>query len=284
MGARLIGHSISLDGDIGVNFYMELADNIANSDTAYMHFTIPTGSGTTAQNVLAKDAKQVTSGGKTYYVFKCQVAAKEMTSEIKAQITDGDRSGTEYSYSVKEYADYLLEHAEEREDWSNAVPIVKAMLNYGAYSQIYFEKNPTALANAVLTDEEKALPDVNISTAEPIIALPDGVTFEGATLSLKSETTLSLYFTADSQPEFSCGDYTVEPVHNGRHYAARIRGIAAKHIGDSFTLNVGSGSITYSPLNYIAKALNGGTEDENLINAVKALYWYWKAADAYFPE
>ena len=284
IGARVVGHSISLDGDIGVKLYMELAGSIANSKTAKMHFTIPTGSGTTAQDVFVKDAGRVTYGDKTYYVFKCQVAVKEMSSEIKAQIINGEDFGEEYTYSVREYADYLLEHAEEREDWSNAVPIVKAMINYGAYSQIYFEKNPTALANAVLTDEEKALPDVNISTAEPIIALPDGVTFEGATLSLKSETTLSLYFTADSQPEFSCGDYTVEPVHNGRHYAARIRGIAAKHIGDSFTLNVGSGSITYSPLNYIAKALNGGTEDENLINAVKALYWYWKAADAYFPE
>ena len=280
----LVGHSISLDGDIGVNFYTLLSDDIANSDTAYMHFTIPTGSGTTTQDVLVKDARQVTSGDKTYYVFKCQVAAKEMTSVIKAQIIDGENVGEEYTYSVKEYADYLLEHAEEREDWSNAVPIVKAMLNYGAYSQIYFDKNPTALANAGLTDREKALADVNISQADPIINLPDGVTFEGATLSLKSETTLSLYFTADSQPEFSCGDYTVEPVQNGRYYVARIRGIAAKHIGDTFTLNVGSGSITYSPLNYIANALNGGTEDENLINSVKALYWYWQAADAYFPE
>nr|WP_316624637.1 hypothetical protein [uncultured Ruminococcus sp.] len=284
IGARLIGHSISLDGDIGVNFYMELADNIANSDTAYMHFTIPKNGEPDTKDIMVSDARKVESGDKTYYVFKCQVAAKEMTSVIKAQIIDGYRSGTEYTYSVKEYADYLLEHAEEREDWSNAVPIVKAMINYGAYSQIYFDKNPTDLANAGLTDEEKALADVDISAADPIIDPPDGVTFVGATLSLKSETTLSLYFTADSQPEFSCGDYTVEPVQNGRYYAARIRGIAAKHIGDTFTLNVGSGSITYSPLNYIANTLNGGTEDENLINAVKALYWYWKAADAYFPD
>ena len=285
MGARLVGHSISLDGDIGVNFYMELADNIANSDTAYMHFTIPTGSGTTTQDVLVKDARQVTSGDKTYYVFKCQVAAKEMTSEIKAQIIDGDKHGEIYTYSVKEYADYLIGHAEESEEWAKAVPLVKAMLNYGAYSQIYFDKNPTALANADLTDEDKTLGDVAINIAEPAIGkLPDGVTFEGATLSLKSETSLSLYFKSDADLEFSCGGYTVEKATSGEYQIARIRGIAAKHIGDTFTLNVGSGSITYSPLNYIANALNGGTEDENLINAVKALYWYRQAADAYFPE
>ena len=75
IGARVVGHSISLDGDIGVNLYMELAGSIANSETAKMHFTIPTGSGTTAQDVFVKDARQVTYGDKTYYVFKCQVAA-----------------------------------------------------------------------------------------------------------------------------------------------------------------------------------------------------------------
>lgn len=42
LGTKIVGHSISLDGDIAVNFYMELSDSvIAHKDTAYMHFTIP---------------------------------------------------------------------------------------------------------------------------------------------------------------------------------------------------------------------------------------------------
>lgn len=44
VGARLVGHSVSLEGDIGVNFYMMLSDEIAASNTAYMLFTIPNGS------------------------------------------------------------------------------------------------------------------------------------------------------------------------------------------------------------------------------------------------
>lgn len=294
LGARLVGHSISLDGDIAVNFYMELSDSvIAHKDTAYMHFTIPVGSGTTEQKMLVKDALIKEWNGKDYYVFKCRVAAKEMTSEIKAQIIDGDQNGTEYTYSVKKYADYLIEYADEREDLAAAVPLVKKILNYGAYAQIYFDKNPGTLVNEIMDETEKELGDVTITAPETAFDLPDGVTFEGATLSLKSETTLSLYFKSDTTLTFSCGDYTVETAASGGYQIARIRGIKAKHIGNTFTLTVNGGTVTYSPLNYCNSVLPDSTaspdeaqnqQDEKLQNVVKALYQYWQAADAYFPE
>ena len=41
MGSRLAGHSVSLEGDIAVNFYMELSNDIAASQTAYMQFSVP---------------------------------------------------------------------------------------------------------------------------------------------------------------------------------------------------------------------------------------------------
>ncbi len=291
IGTKLAGHSISLDGDIGVNFYMELSADTAGSDTAYMHFTIPTGSSTSEQKIFVKDARPVKLGAKTYYVFKCQVAAKEMTSQIKAQIIDGENLGTEYTYSVRDYADYLLEHAAEREDWTKAVPLVKAMLNYGAYSQLNFDKNPTDLANTGLTEKERTLGDVSIDIADPITDnLPEGTTFEGATLSLKSETTLSLYFKSNTDLEFSCNGYTVEKATSGDYQIARIRGIKAKHIGDVFSLNVNGTTVTYSPLNYCkniltpsaATADEAQTQDEKLVSVVKALCLYWQAANSYF--
>lgn len=282
IGARLIGHSLSLDGDIGVNFYMELSDAVAHSDTATMHFTIPQNGKSDTQDIKVSDARKVKSGDKTYYVFKCQVAAKEMTSEIKAQIIDGEKQGTEYTYSVKEYADYLLAHTGERADLAKAAPLVKALLNYSAYTQIYFDRNPGKLANADLTEAEKELGEVSIDAADPVINLPEGVSFAGATLSLKSETTLSLYFKSASALSFSCDGYTVETVKSGGYQIARIRGIKAKHIGSTFSLNVNGATVKYSPLNYCKNALSGGTDDVNLLNAVKALYLYWQAADGYF--
>ena len=284
VGAELYGYTLSLDGDIGINFYMELSDAVAKSSTAKMHFTIPKNGDPDTKDIKVSEATQVEMGGKTYYVFKCQVAAKEMTSDITAQIIDGDKHGELYTYSVKKYADYLIAHAEENAEWAKAVPLVKALLNYGTYTQIYFDKNPGMLANVGLTEEEKALGEVTVNVSDyDDSGLPAGVTFGGATLSLKSETTLSLFFKSDSTLTFSCDGYKVETVKNGEYQVARIRGIKSAHIGDMLKLKVnGIEAVTYSPLNYIKEALNGGTDDVNLQNAVKALYLYWDAAQAYF--
>ncbi len=287
VGARVVGHSISLDGDIAVNFYMELSDNVlAHKDTAYMHFTIPVGNGTTEQSILVKDATKKESGGKAYYVFKCRVAAKEMTSEIQAQLIDGSEAGTEYTYSVKEYADYLINNESNNATYARAVPLVKKMLNYGAYAQIYFDKNPTNLANKDLPEEDKALGDVTITPPETSFDLPDGVTFEGATLSLKSETSLSLYFKSDTKLAFSAKGKTVDRAASGGYQIARIRDISANELSNNVALTVtageASGSASYSPMNYFYKVLNGSSDDENLKNALKALYVYAQEAKKYF--
>ena len=51
IGERLAGYSLSLDGDIAVKFYMELADEVAGSDDAYMQFIIPNGTKTITEKI-----------------------------------------------------------------------------------------------------------------------------------------------------------------------------------------------------------------------------------------
>ena len=194
----LVGHTLSLKGNIGVNFYMDLDETVANSDTAYMYFTIP-GDTLTYQTVYVKEqpdaslphAEKQTVGDKTYYVFPCSVAAKEMGSAITAQIIDGDIQGKKYAYSVKHYAEYLFAHADaegtdEQKAYAKALPLVQEMLQYGSYARAYF-------------DDQELSDILNVEIPETFASitsnLPDNDTFEGATLSLKSETTLSLYFT-----------------------------------------------------------------------------------------
>ena len=284
IGEQLYGNSLSLEGDIGVNFYMMLADDIASSETAYMQFTTPAGSKTETKTVLVKDAAKKVINGKTYYVFKCNVSAKDMASEIKAQIIDGDKAGTTYTYSVKDYADYLLEH-NEVEEYAKAAPLVKKMLNYGAASQTYFGIEGTA-ANAELDDADKALGKVSIPYSfkySDNATLPEGVTFEGATLSLKSETTLSLYFKGlPVDTKFTCDGKTVETAKNGEYVVARIRGISSNELEGNFTVTFTGGSVTYNAMTYCYNVLNGGTDDKNLQNVCKALYLYAEEARKYF--
>ena len=266
-----------------------------------MLFTIPNGDNPYTAKVYVNEQSDATlphavKNG-NYYVFKCNVAAKEMTSQIKAQIYDGETPlGNEYNYSVEDYANYLLSNADEygtpeQQEYYRAAPLVRAMLRYGAYAKEYFDKTNTL----------DPLDYVNINIDDPVIReFPEGTTFDGATLSLKSKTTLSLYLTSDVEGlTFTCvensadgqpvREMTVENVKTEAGYIARIRDIAASELKNNFTLTVKNGetelgTITYSPMNYCYKALHGGTTDERLQNVSKALYWYSEAAIDYFGK
>ena len=284
---RLTGHSLSLEGDIGVNFYTLLSDNIANSATAYMHFTIPNGDKTSTQDVLVSDARTVTSGDVTYHIFKCQVAAKEIDSQIKAQIIDGETVGEEYTYSVREYADYLLNNANENGTdeqivYAEAAPLVEKMMNYGEYAKAYFGDSSLEDIGGVVIPDRFATFTSN---------LPDDA-LAGASLSLRSQTTLSLYFN-NTLADVSCVDEkgterTVENTTSGDYQVIRIRNIAAKELQYNYTVSVtidGTAySITYSPMNYCYNVLNGSSDDAKLQNVVKALYLYSQAANEYFGK
>ncbi|HRR77304.1 MAG TPA: carbohydrate-binding domain-containing protein [Ruminococcus sp.] len=289
LGEHLYGHSITLDGGIGVNFYVELTDELLESKTAEMVFTVPNGTKTDTQTLLVKDviankSNSVVSGGRTYYKFKCSISAKDMASTITAQLVDGEKSGKKYTYSVKDYAEYILEH-NEVEEYAKATPLVKAMLNYGAASQTYFGIEGTA-ANVGLDDADKALGNVTIPEKykynDANTTLPTGMTFEGATLSLKSETTLSLYFKGlPEDTEFTCNGKIVETAKNGKYVVARIRGIKANELENDFTVTFEDGSVKYSAMTYCYNVLNGGSDEDNLKNVCKALYLYAEEASKY---
>lgn len=87
---------------------------------------------------------------------------------------------------------------------------------------------------------------------------------------------------------FSCEGKTIKKEHAGTEWVARIRGITAKELGNDFTLTVSdgtnTGSVTYSPMTYCYNVISRGTNDENLPTVVKALYWYWQNAAAYFAD
>lgn len=274
VGARLAGHTLSLEGDIGVNFYMELDETIAADPGAYMHFSIPSGSQMLDRNVMVQDAKR---DGK-YYIFKCNVAAKEMQSVIGAQIVSGGPVGKRYEYSVQQYADYLLGHVDENEIYAEAAPLVRAMLTYGEHARTYFDESVTAVDAAVFDNE---IPESGCT----VTGIGDSL-FDGATLSLKSTTTLSLYFKSSQPLTFSCAGCTPEIVRSGSEYAVRIRNIASDKLDQPFTVTVsdgvGTGSVRYSPLTYCYRAAS--SDNQKLVNTVKALYQFFLAAKDYFTE
>ena len=195
IGAKLAGYSLSLTGNIGVNFYMELSDQIIADKDAYMQFTLPNG---TITKVLVSEAQTNTTinAEKTYYRFPCEVASYEMTQDIKAQMFDGNgKCGKEYTYTVRDYAQYLIDHVDLYQD---AYPFAVAMLNYGACSQKYFNKAVDELANKYLTLDEQEIPDRFEDYIDHFVAkkAENEVLgqFAGLSMVLKSETTLNIFY------------------------------------------------------------------------------------------
>ena len=269
IGAKLAGYSLSLSGNIGVNFYMELSDEVVADDKAYMQFTLPNGE---KPQVEVSEAEKVTLDNKEYYVFSCEVAAKEMDDIITAQIITADGKGVAYKYTVREYAEYILDEANGYDD--NTKAVVSAMLSYGDYAKAYFsgeELTATSEINAVTSDmlAGYAMTESGI--------LPEGIEYYGSTLLLESETTIRHYFKVTEGTDISAYNMT----EKGGYYYIQCSDIPAGSLGTAQDISVGEYTISYSPMSYAYAALNSDSTSDNLKNLVKALYIYYQNAYAY---
>ena len=176
------------------------------------------------------------------------------------------------TYSVRGYADYILDDANGFGDTAKA--LVKAMLNYGAASQTYFDYNIGNLANAGIEVTAAAVPaegskfDISGSVA--------GLDFCGASLVHKDKIAVRFYFTG-SVEGVDFGAYTVNE-KNGKYYI-EIGDINPQDMDKDITVTVNNSlTISYSPLDYITRIYAKGGNSAAL---VQALYRYYLAAENY---
>ncbi len=282
---HLCGYKLSMGGNIGVNFYMTLGDDVLNnSDTAYMQFTI---NGTT-QTVKVSEAARDGS----YYIFRCDTVAKEMTDTITAQmyLSAGNPDGDAYTYSVRDYAVYILNHQSSFD--AKTVAVVKAMLNYGASAQKLFNYKTDNLANSILSDSDQKIPYANpsdMSFASPVKAVNSDISLAKVSLSLKTVITMKLYFAGDTTGvDFYIGSDKLTTSKSGSYTVVTIEGIYTQYLAEGIQVKAYSGetllgSVSYAPMNYCYNAL---TSSESVITpelkeVVSALYYFNRALIQY---
>lgn len=289
----LKGLSLSLSDDIGLNFVMQLSDSLLiDKDNAYVEFT-PEGSKKFTR-VYLKDADKVNYNGTDCYSFKCRVNAAEMTKKVNAVLHCNDWTGQTYSYSVYDYASKILAEPESSEYKSSAL-LIKAMLNYGGYAQIYFNENTDALANKglynktndpVLTTNTTVSKDYNYAVFNNNM----GVSFIGGSLVLNSGTDLKLYYGIDDKNvahniNVSVNGQNVAPEYDGTIMCVRVPDISISSLGDTYNVKISVNgkeiNQKYSAMTYMYKALNAQNSNTKLNNVVKALYLYNEAAKQY---
>ena len=289
------GYTLSLGGDIGVNFYTIMPEGVVD-DRDYIMFSIDDINA--KQIVYVKDARIVVKDGVTYYVFKCQVPAKNMTSVINADFYMNGQKVIHHWYSVINYANQILMNQSYYQD---AVPLVTAMLNYGAYAQLYFNYRTDALANANVYNGDYPFDTV---TADSInrpydsskTILPAGLTASSVSLTLESNTSLKIYFTDNTNKKLTFKlvdgnrEITLTPTNSGGRKVIRISGLSADRLNEDFKIKVyvegdsNEYSITYSPMTYAYNVLYrepDAVRTEELRNLMKSLYLFNQAAIAY---
>lgn len=309
---QLEGCTVSLGGNIAVNFHMRLSTEAIEDPSTRMIFSVPDGGSTYEVEVPISEARISDEG---YYVFTCEVAAKEMTSVIKGQVVTDDAQGDVHEYSVKEYAEYILREAENESyaggiagaasdttitncsdsgeitaenKYSTAASLVKAMLNYGANAQLYFGHNTDNLANDTeyMTEADKTLNEkLYLGEYEyKCYGSEEGVVYYGSSLSLKSETSIKHYFEVKEGIDISSLIVTVngepaELVASGDKYILKVTDIPAQNLDDMFIARVGGITLNYGALSYGNTAM--GTAKDTLKNLVRAMYAYNLEAEAY---
>ena len=301
----IAGHTLSLDGNIAINFYLDpsaagLTAADVNSGNLSYSFAWVDQADTKAKVDVAEQARQsqaftVSDDGK-YIIVTCHVCAAEMTCGVNASFTLGNKTESEV-YSVRKYGDSVLNPTAEwlakyktqypdntAKSYNNLAALVTKMLDYGAKAQTVFGIKTGDPANTGLDYTMSSdTPDFDAAIQKPNGRLADnpassdfyGENFKAPSLVFLDYSTLKLYF------ENKDGSLSTSGLTKwNNYYYIKHENIAASQLDTLQTFTVSGKTFRYSALDY-AKVLATSANTDNA-NLAKALYWYNQAANAYF--
>ena len=299
---KVVASSISLEGKVAVNLFLDIPATVLQDEAAYVDFVKEDGS---VVRAMVQDLKNnaVEVNGKTVYRATVEMVAREMTDTITPTYYVTNLETNEYdvkedrSYRVTDYAQYILDHASEFKP--EAVAVVKAMLNYGSEAQKQFEYKTSTLANAMLSEEDRNVSDVDDHVFDEYGVVKEGsltgLEYFGSSVLLKSETSISHYFTLAEGMNIE--DYTftikgttdtvVKPELIKGKYVIDIDNIYAKNLNKVYTLEITKNGtdevfrVQSSVFTYGKSVMNDASQPEQVKTVMRALYKYNQAAIAY---
>ena len=209
IAAHIIGHSITLSADIGVNFYVALPVEY-NSSNTQVTFTWGSAEDNYAHTVNAKLTPVYENGAN--YMASCGVAARAMSDTITMTVKSGDTVLMTDEYSVMQYVNILAKTDPYNSDLQH---LLAAMVAYGGCTQFYFgyhkgqiydmwdENESSYDVDAYrdsLDDLEPAYDDMTIKT---ISNAGFGLSYYGTSLLCTSQMKLRFYFRVTDAAAFA---------------------------------------------------------------------------------
>ena len=280
-------HSISLHGNIELNFYLD-PDLVTAGKT--VNFTWDLGS----YSYTLRTSDYVEGYG---YKVPVSLPAAEMTYKLHASVNGV--SATD-DYSVRDYCDVILNphssfstnYAKNygATNYADLVGLVKTMLDYGAKAQYAFDVKTGDLANAGIsysmdTNVTAQMFDNAIAAANGdltaddmnVVATALGGEYKTTSLFFLSENILRHYFKNISP------DYAWSGNQDHFYYFIDSDEIAAAELDDLQSFTLGDTTFRYSALDYFKALVTGSTVDVYR-DLAKASYWYNQAANTYFDH
>lgn len=299
--------SLTLSGDIAVNFFMDLSalTDLSVRDNSYMEFTI--GTSTEAVRVDFNAENKNSTG--LYYGFTCHLNSIQMGDTITAVYHYGNSTKTT-TYSV---AQYIKDYEKVSAGYAQEVTdLVHALADFGHYAQLYLDDVHDSWQLGVDCQEIEAYTksytekDIDYVTRcakdfpfdkSAAIELNADISYM-LTLDTITSITVFVEFRDDytgnlipNDPYVAFGngeryvDFEVDISETTKTIKYTIKNIPAYTLGTKFKVNLGYGSASVdvyglSCSNSILNVMSN--PDDVKINFAVALYRYFDAAYKYF--
>mgnify|MGYP000828252405 CR=1 FL=1 len=291
------GCSVSLKENIGVNMYASFSDDILEDDGAKVRFTYADNS---YIEVPLSNYMSTTYNNENVKKITFDTVPAKLTEKIKVSVIKSDDTQTNmFSFSTSDYL-YALINSTDKSIDANQKNIAKALLNYGAYSQIYFGVDTADLANKKITENIVENTDSN-TVIKSIQGQENGLfsnkDFEyiGSSLVCDSSTDLKLYFVNKSRLTMKQieNQYDISVANKNTHgfdvgtdgniLWIKVKDLRPNELEEMYSVRIlsddGSVIVEISPSVYIKKALL--SEDVKLENLSKAMWMYGQAVKDY---
>lgn len=295
---RISGASLSLGGEIAVNLYLSLDDEMKADEEAYITMLGPDDD--EAVKVLVSELAK--SGD--LYIMSYKVNAAQMGEKIAFTLYNGQNEiipvwntvGTQsyetYTYSVMDYIKAVKPLKDEDDNPTELAVLAEKMQTYGALARMYLidtgkvsENTAYVEPSAVTYYDAGALVDYKlIKSSELTRSL-------SVSLVLESETSLRLYYSGEKTDVSVYDKDTNQDVayrtgKKGGKYYIEIPNIAAPDLDRTFMIVFADeGMVFFSALSFAELILGAyqNNNDKNVVcDMVRALYDYNQAANDYF--
>ena len=296
--AEVYGSNVSLKGNIIMNFYLILPEELTGDAGAYVTVN--------DEKFLISEAKTRASGSDTLYTFTVELHVKQLNDPYTLKVFTGEDvqyrlakhsngkilAGNEYVYSVQTYIEKTLNNPNSQDSLK---ALVKALSDFGSLAQAQFNYN---------TDNRVDVQgDLNSVTLESLAAYAEqvtanneeaGLSFKGSSLVLESATTIRVYFELAEGTDIKSFTFKVNgskktPVETENGWMIEIPNVPAKDLDKTYTVIASKGgaavcTVKTSALSYAYKVLSKEDVSDTLVDLVKGMVLYNAAANEYFAK